>query len=274
MGAKDGFGRFGCSLRRASPFTFFSKLSLGGGAESAGGFVDRLADFVSAFAGDRACCGDEGLAFVGIHETGGLEQAGFVLGRYREKAVFVGVDELAGLDRAAEHFDCAAPAHGTTESVADAELASEGLEAGVVHLVDIANGAVDDGADATEAAVNIAVNLAPKSPDRVGLIKVLHDDDFRSGYTGDVASVIAPGLGIIFRVSGVAGFTDDGHGASDHRAHLGHEIMRGPNIEPVAGGVLAGDLFPAVVDRGGVPTFELEKVGVCQGGVHKMKTVT
>ena len=111
----------GCG-KRGSPFSFFPKLSLGGGAEIAGGFVDCAADFFGAFARDIAGGGDEGLALVGVHEAGGFEKAGFVFGRYGEKAVFVGVDELAGLDGATEHFDLAAPAHGTTEGVTDAEL--------------------------------------------------------------------------------------------------------------------------------------------------------
>jgi hypothetical protein len=110
-------------------------LSLGGGAEITGGFVDRAADFFATFARDIAGGGDEGLALVSIHEAGGFEKAGFVFGRYGEKAVFVGVDELAGLDGATEHFDLAAPAHGTTEGVADAELAGEGFEAAVAYAV-------------------------------------------------------------------------------------------------------------------------------------------
>ena len=170
-----------------------------------------------------------------------------------------------------EHFDLAAPAHGTTEGVADAELAGEGFEAGVVHLVDIANGTVDDGADAAQATVDVAVHLAPKGADGVRLVEVLHDDDFGAGNAGDIAAVVAPRLGIIFGVIGVAGFADDRHRAPDHRAHLRHEIVRGFDIEAVAGGVVARDLFPAVVDRGRVPTFELEKVGVGERCVHKVK---
>ena len=45
---------------------------------------------------------DQGPAFVAVHEAGRLQQAGFVLGRNRQKTVLVGMHELAGLDPAAK----------------------------------------------------------------------------------------------------------------------------------------------------------------------------
>ena len=59
----------------------------------------------------------------------------------------VSMDELAGAYGVTEDFDLAVPAHGVAEGMADTEASGKGLEAGVGHFVDVADGAVGYGAD-------------------------------------------------------------------------------------------------------------------------------
>ena len=109
------------------------------------------------------------MAFVAIHELGGFEEVGFFAFGDGEEAVLVGVDELARLDAAAEGFNFAIPFHGAGVGVTDAEAGGEGLEAGVGHLVDVADAAVGDGADAAEGSVGVAVTSPQKEPTKLGL---------------------------------------------------------------------------------------------------------
>ena len=91
--------------------------------------------------------------------------------------MFVGVDQLAGLDGAAENFDFATPADWPAMGVANTESPREGFEPGVGHFVDVADGAVGDRADATERAMGIAVHFAPERTDDAGFVEILDDDD-------------------------------------------------------------------------------------------------
>src|SRR6266852_8481899 len=83
--------------------------------------------------------GDHGVALVRVHEAGGLQQPRQVVGGDGQEAVLVGVDQLARFDALAEDFDRATPAHGRDVRMADAKTPRKGLEAGVVHLIQISN---------------------------------------------------------------------------------------------------------------------------------------
>jgi hypothetical protein len=247
----------------SAPFTGALKFCFGLGTELRSGSGQLLDGFLGGATGAAAGGGDEGLAFVAVHEAGGFEQAGFFAKGDGEEAVFVCVDELAGLDFAAEDFDLDVPTNGRRVGMADTEAFGEGFETGVVHFIEIADAAIGYGADAAEGFVRVAVYLAPEGADDVGFIKVLHDDYFGAGDAGDVTAVIEPGVGILF-VRCVAGFDNDGDGVADHRTHVRHEVAGLFEVESIAGGVVFRDLFPAVVDGGSVPAFELEKIGMGQ----------
>jgi hypothetical protein len=76
--------------------------------------------------------------------------------------------------------------------VPDARPSGDGLEAGVAHLVHVADDAVDDCPHAPQSAVRVAVDLAPVRADEIRLIEVLHDDDFWPGNAGHIATILAP----------------------------------------------------------------------------------
>lgn len=114
--------------------------------------------------------------------------------------MFIGMDELAGLDGLAEHFDGGTPADGACVGVSDAEPAGERFEAGVVHFVEVADGTIGDGADASESAVGIAIDLAPEGADDAGFVEILDDNDFGAWDGSDVTTVLAPSRGVGCRV--------------------------------------------------------------------------
>lgn len=148
----------------------------------------------------RASGGDDCIAFVGVHELCGIEQAGEIFSGDGEEPVFIGMDELARLDGLTEHLDGGTPADGACVGVSDAEPAGERFEAGVVHLIEIADGPVGDGADASESAVGIAIDLAPEGADDTRFVEILDDDDFGAWDGSDVTTVLAPGGGVGSRV--------------------------------------------------------------------------
>jgi len=205
---------------------------------------------------------DEVVAFVFVHETGGFQELGFFVFGDGEEAVFVGVDELPGGDFGAEDFDFAAPVDWAGVGVADTESAGQCLESGVVHFVNIADGSVSDGADAAEGFVDVAIHFSPEGAVGVGFVEVLDDDNFGSVDGRNVVAVLVPCVRIFFGVFGVAGLDDTGDGVADHGAHGGHEVVGFFVVEGVSCGVLLSDLFPAVVDGGGIPAFELKEFRV------------
>ena len=113
--------------------------------------------------------------------------------------------KLAGLDLAAKDLDFAPPAHGRGVGVAHAQPPGQRLEARAVHLVQVADGAVDDRAHAAQRAVEIAGDLAPEGPDHAGLVEVLDHHDLRPRHAADVLAVFAPGVGILRRCAGLLG---------------------------------------------------------------------
>ena len=113
---------------------------------------------------------------------GGLE-------RHDDRAVAVGVDEVARLD------GHAGDGHGLVEAlqvhprVGGGDRAGEGLEAGR-PLRDVADRAVGDDAEAAERLVHRAVDLAPEAAVAdVRAVEILDDADRRPGAGGDVLVV-------------------------------------------------------------------------------------
>ncbi len=180
--------------------------------------------------------------------------------------MLVGMDELAGRHFAAKDLDIAIPTHGMDMGMTDAQLAGEGFEAGIGHLIHVADRAIDNGAHATEGAVHVAVHLAPEGANDARLVEILHADDLGSRNAGDVTAIVISGVRVCLAMPLVAGFDDHGDGITDHRPHLRHEVARFLEIERVGRRIAAGDLLPAVVDGGRVPALELEEVGVRQHG--------
>jgi len=140
----------------------------------------------------------------------------------------------------------------------------EGLKADAIHLVEVADAAVDDRADAAQRSVDAAVDFAPKRPDHPRLVEVLHHHDLRPRHAADVGPILAPGVWVVLRMLPVARLADDRHGVADHRPHRRHEIASLLEIEAVFRGVVPGDLLPTVVDGGRVPALKLQQFGVSQ----------
>lgn len=249
----------GSSMRRARrilPLTFAAELRSCRDRECGGGGIEAGEDLVSGLAGGGA--GDQRATFNGGHEARGLEEARPFAKGDREKPVFVGVDELAGLDGDAEHLHGATPADRVAEAMADAQAAGQGLEAGIGHFVEVANAPVADRADTAQGAVEVAVDLAPKRTVGAGFVAVLDDHDFRAWHTGDVPPIFAPRLRVAGGMGGIARFDEHGHGITDHRSHLGHEIAGLLDVHQAAP-VGAGVLLQAVVDGGRVPPFQFKQ---------------
>ncbi len=61
---------------------------------------------------------------------------------------------------------------------------------------------------------------------------------------------------------GIGWLDHDRHRVADHRPHLRHEVMGFFDVEGVRCDVGFGNLFPAVVDRGRVPSLQFQQVGV------------
>ena len=147
-------------------------------AEFPGRPFHRRQNFVHRFPRRGTRGGDHGVALVGIHEHGSFEQMLLFAKWDGQEAMFVGVNELARLDLTAVHLDFVSPTHGRRMRVAHAQTPGQGFESGVVHFVQIADGPVGNCAHAAEGAVNVRVDFAPERADHVGLVEILHDDDF------------------------------------------------------------------------------------------------
>ncbi len=172
------------------------------------------------------------------------------------------MDELTRPDDPAEHLDRAVPAHRMHVGMADAEPAGQGLEAGVGHLVNVADRPVRDRADTAQCTVGVAVDLAPERADDPRLVEILDNHDLRPGHAGNVAPVFQPGVRAGLAMPPLRRLDHHRHRVADHRPHRRHEVAHLLQIEGVGGGIGPGDLLPAVVHGGGVPALKLQEVGV------------
>src|SRR5262249_15592729 len=118
--------------------------------------------------------------------------------------------------------------------MADTESAGDRFEARIRHFIHIANCAVDDGADASESAVDIGIDLAPEGAKGVRFIEVLDNDDLWPRLGGDVFAIFRPGIGIVLAMGLLAGLNYDGDGVADHRPHLRHEVAYFFQVKPIA----------------------------------------
>ena len=142
--------------------------------------------------------------------------------------------------------------------VADAESLSQRFETIVGHFVDVSNESVRNGSNATEGAVDSAIYLSPEGADEVGFVEVLNHSDFWARSVRDIFTVGFPGhRALVFALTGL---DHDGGGVANHGAHLRHKVPCFLEIEGVARGVGLCDLFPAIVDRWGIPALELLQI--------------
>src|SRR4051794_16330806 len=98
-----------------SPFSLAAKLRARVFSETPASVIDRRQDFSGPLPGCSTRRDNHRLAFIGVHETRGFQQARLVFQRNREEAMLVGVDELARLDLPPKGLDLAIPTHGTNE---------------------------------------------------------------------------------------------------------------------------------------------------------------
>src|SRR5437879_9696758 len=131
-------------------------------------------------------------------------------------AVLVRMNQIPGIDQKAAHFDRRAEIDQVNVRVRDDGGGGEELEAERPHLVQIADAAVGDGAEAAERLVDVTVYLAPERADRARLVDILDDGDPRRGNREDELAVI----------------TDDHAAAGRRRVLLPHHRGRGIADDP------------------------------------------
>ena len=150
------------------PFTVALELGSGVFAELLGGRVQLIQQLLRIQSRSVTGGWDHGFAFVLIHETGGFEQSGFVFGWDGQKSVFVGVDELAGLNAPAEYFHFAIPADRAPVGMANTQAGSQSFESGIGHLIQIADASIGNGPYAPQGTMGVAVNFTPCGAHEVG----------------------------------------------------------------------------------------------------------
>ena len=111
-------------------------------------------------------------------------------------AVFVGVDQVAGLDLDAGQLYRHSEIDEPHVSVADARVAPEQAESQRLNLVQVAGATIGDVADAPELLVDRRVDLAELRPQTGGLVHVLAHGDLRTGQLRDVTEVIRRSVGL------------------------------------------------------------------------------
>ena len=97
--------------QRASPLALALELCLRVRAELRGCALDCRQRFLRAPPCALARCGDDGVAFVAIHETRRVEQRRLFLGRDDDEAVLVRMNKIAGPHGAAKDLHLAIPTH-------------------------------------------------------------------------------------------------------------------------------------------------------------------
>jgi hypothetical protein len=142
-----------------SPFAIALELGFGVPAKlrACGGEVGK--DLVGAQDSAVTGGGDDGLAFVGVHEARGFEEVWLLIGSDDDEPVLVGVNEITECDLATKDLDLAVPTHGMHMRVTDAQPTSESLEARIGHLIHIADGSIHDGAHAAKGVVRLVAWL-------------------------------------------------------------------------------------------------------------------
>ena len=151
--------------------------------------------------------------------------------------------------------------------VTDTKAGGERLEAGVGHLVNIADAAIGNSSHGSQSPVGVTVHLTPKGANKFWLIEVLYYGNIWSGYAGKIGAIIFPRLSIF--VSLVAHFHNESSRVTNHWSHLRHEIIRHLEVEGIGCSVVLGDLFPAIIYGGSIPALELKKFRVRKVRVHR-----
>src|SRR5579863_7897126 len=106
--------------------------------------------------------GDECRTLIGVHERCRFPQPLLIFGRDHQETMLVRVNQIAGSHLSTEDFHFTIPAHWVAETMSDTQAASERLEPGVIHLIQISNSSVGYGAHSSQHTMNVTVHFAPE----------------------------------------------------------------------------------------------------------------
>src|SRR5215510_2290770 len=107
---------------------------------------------------------------------GGVRKVGRDLFRYEQHAVLVGMEQVAWPNRQSADLHSVADRLQVHVRVRDAGASGEDVEAHASHFLQVADGAVRDGAGAAEGLVDGGLHLTPERAVARRVIEVLHHD--------------------------------------------------------------------------------------------------
>ena len=178
-----------------------------------------------------------------LDAAGGLGDGAGCLDGNIGDAVLVAVEEVAGPHHETADLDGLADVDQVVVGVGDEDAGGKGVEGHGLHLGEVADAAVGDGADAAERLEDVAVDLAPEGADGLGVVHVLDDEHLGAGRRGDMLPQLGDaGSGLGTRRH--AGADDRGgrirdHGPKAREAALDlrpHEALgAGPQVERLDG---------------------------------------
>ena len=168
-----------------------------------------------------------------------------------ERAMLVGVQKVAGMDRDAADGHRLADLDEVHIGMRDEELLGEELEAELTDLIQIANAAVCDEADGVQGMMNVAVDFAPEGADG-RLVEVLDDDDAGRGHALNEGVPFEGGLALGILGGGDAG-ADLGGGGVAHDGRQLRESAQDVRAEEAGRAALQVEGFDRVADGGGGP---------------------
>src|SRR3990170_4291561 len=204
----------------------------------------------------RRLAGGDDLPLVRLDFRDGLGDAARDLGGDRDHAVLVEVDDVARLDPDAAHLDGNAEVHHVDVGVGNRDVGGGELELERAHLVEVADGAVGDHADAAERAVDVRLHLAPRGPLAARLVEIVDEDAARGGDAHDEVPPAEEARAVPLDRA-VLRPAQAGGGVADLRPELGEEpadlggdvaLLARPHLEGLdgVGHAGAGDLLEGV----------------------------
>src|SRR5204863_6572020 len=155
------------------------------------------------------------------------------LGRERERAMVVGVDQVARLDPETADLDGQAEVVHVHVGVRHRDVGGGELEAERAHLVEIPDRAVREDAGTAERLVDVRLDLAPLGALAARLVEVVHDDDARRRDGADVVPPRERGRPVPLEGRGL-GADERGDRVADKRPQLGEERADLGGHEPLA----------------------------------------
>ena len=138
--------------------------------------------------------------------------------------MLISLNDVARIDFQAAYLDGHAYVGDVHVCVRDEYAGGEREEADFLHLVEVADAAVGNGAYGAERAVQVRLNFAPERADGVGPVQVFEDEDPRRRNLHDLIHPLGSGD---VHVAGRGRVGDDlsGNGVSDHVAHIGEDAL-------------------------------------------------